>query len=129
MTSAISPTAKCYELFHENMPIGFCAVIFSPKRTGDAYKRIHRIVIHPDWQGIGLGRLLATRIAHMENGSYDVFLQTSNPAMKKALLHYDAWRFVRNSCVFSKGKTMRIKRLLKTLRRVKTASFVIRKNH
>lgn len=111
------------------MPIGFCAVIFSPKNTGDAYKRIHRIVIHPDWQGIGLGRLLATRIAHMENGSYDVFLQTSNPAMKKALLHYDAWRFVRNSYVFSNGKTMRIKRLLKTLRRVKTASFVIRKNH
>lgn len=79
----MSPTAKCYELFHENMPIGFCAVIFNPKKTGDAYKRIHRIVIHPDWQGIGLGRLLATRIAHMENGSYDVFLQTSNPAMKK----------------------------------------------
>lgn len=125
----MSPTAKCYELFHENMPIGFCAVIFSPKNTGDAYKRIHRIVIHPDWQGIGLGRLLATRIAHMENGSYDVFLQTSNPAMKKALLHYDAWRFVRNGFTFSPGKTTRLKNLFKTLRRVKTASFVIRKNH
>lgn len=65
----------------------------------------------------------------MENGSYDVFLQTSNPAMKKALLHYDAWCFVRNGFTLSQSKTMRIKSLLKTVRRVKTASFVIRKNH
>lgn len=111
------------------MPIGFCAVIFNPKSTGEAYKRIHRIVIHPDWQGIGLGRLFVTRIAHMENDSYDVFLQTSNPAMKKALLHYDAWRFVRNGFTHSPGKTSRRKDLFKTLRRVKTASFVVRENH
>lgn len=65
----------------------------------------------------------------MENGSYDVFVQTSNPAMKKALLHYDAWRFVRNGFTSSPGKTTHCKDLFKTLRRVKTASFVIRKNH
>lgn len=65
----------------------------------------------------------------MENGSYDVFLQTSNPAMKKALLHYDAWRFVRNAFRPSLGKTTHCKELFKTLRRVKIASFVIRKNH
>lgn len=111
------------------MPIGFCAVIFSPKNTGETYKRIHRIVIHPDWQGIGLGRLFATRIAHMENGSYDVFLQTSNPAMKKALLHYDTWHLTRNNITSALSKASSMKTLAKSLRRVKTASFVVRKNH
>ena len=95
--------------------------------------RIHRIVIHPDWQGIGLGRMLATTVAKHMSLQYDCFLQTSNTAMKHALLHYDDWKLVRNNIALMSRKHIaenirRGKDLGKSLRRVKTASFVIRKH-
>lgn len=96
--------------------------------------RIHRIVIHPDWQGIGLGRMLATTVAQYVSLKYDCFLQTSNPAMKHALLHYDDWTLARNNIdLFYKKHAVEIARkhkpnFNKTSRRVKTASFVIRKH-
>lgn len=96
--------------------------------------RIHRIVIHPDWQGIGLGRLLATTVAKHVSIKYDCFLQTSNIAMKHALLHHDDWKLARNNIdIFYKKHTVETARkhkpnFNKTSRRVKTASFVIRKH-
>lgn len=96
--------------------------------------RIHRIVIHPDWQGIGLGKMLATTVAKHVSLKYDCFLQTSNPAMKHALLHYDDWKLIRNnSDLFNKNYATKCVRkhksnFSKTSRRVKTASFVIRKH-
>lgn len=96
--------------------------------------RIHRIVIHPDWQGIGLGRLLATTVAKHVSLKYDCFLQTSNTAMKHALLHHDDWKLIRNSIdIFYKKYAAEHARkpgpdFGKTARRVKTASFVIRKH-
>lgn len=86
--------------------------------------RIHRIVIHPDWQGIGLGRMLATTVAKHVSLQYDCFLQTSNPAMKHALLHYDDWKLVRNNINLFDRKSD----FSKSSRRVKTGSFVIRKH-
>lgn len=96
--------------------------------------RIHRIVIHPDWQGIGLGKMLATTVAKHMSLQYDCFLQTSNTAMKHALLHYDDWKLARNN-INPVDRKHAIKyanthgmNFGKTSRRVKTASFVIRKH-
>ena len=96
--------------------------------------RIHRIVIHPDWQGIGLGRMLATAVAKHVSLQYDCFLQTSNIAMKHALLHYDDWKLVRNNITITNRKhaaeytCTHGKNFGKAARRVKSASFVIRKH-
>lgn len=97
--------------------------------------RIHRIVIHPDWQGIGLGRMLATTVAKHVSLQYDCFLQTSSTAMKHALLHYDDWKLVRNNIdpidrkhAVELAGTKNHDYLAKASRRVKTASFVIRKH-
>ena len=85
--------------------------------------RIHRIVIHPDYQGIGLGKQFVTIIAKLESKQHDVFIQTSNPAMKHALLHYSDWVLSRN------GRTPkpRSNLMLATHRMGKTATFVMRK--
>ena len=85
--------------------------------------RIHRIVIHPDYQGIGLGKRFVTIIGKLESKKGDVFIQTSNPAMKHALLHYEGWVLQRN------GRTAhsRTNIMSATNRRGKTATFVMRK--
>lgn len=114
--------------------VGFCATITMPKSDSTAMARIHRIVIHPDWQGIGLGRMLATTVAKYVSLQYDCFRQTSNPTMKHALLHYDDWKLIRNNFnLFDRKYAIECVRnhkpnFSKTSRRVKTASFVIRKH-
>ena len=105
-----------------------------PRPNGTAMARIHRIVIHPDWQGIGLGRMLATTVAKHVSLQYDCFLQTSNIAMKHALLNHDDWKLIRNNInrvnrkhavEYARKHGMNFG---KAARGVKTASFVIRKH-
>lgn len=127
-------TARCWEVKYYGKPVGFCAVTMMPRSRGTAMARIHRIVIHPDWQGIGLGRMLATTVAKHVSLQYDCFLQTSNTAMKHGLLHHDDWKLVRNNAsVMTRKHAVELAgtknhNLAKASRRVKTASFVIRKH-
>ena len=78
--------------------------------------------------------MLATTVAKHVSRQYDCFLQTSNPAMKHALLHYDDWKLTRNNInLFDKKHAAENARkhgfdFSKASRRVKTASFVIRKH-
>ena len=117
-------TAKTYGLYNpNNRLIGICATIIMPRNNGTAMTRIHRIVIHPDYQGIGLGKQFVTIIGKLESKTRDVFIQTSNPAMKHALLHYSDWVLSRN------GRTPndQYNLMLGTRRIGKTATFVMRK--
>ena len=84
-------------------------------------KRIHRLVITPDWQGIGIGKQFVTAVAEIERKTNDVFLVTSNPAMKHALKGCGDWRCQRNSFSHDRGKE------IKRSRQVKTATFVMRR--
>lgn len=127
LTTSLNQSARCYGLYFENRQIGICATTFMPRSNGIAMKRIHRIVIHPDWQGIGLGKRFATLIAQHEAKTADCFLQTSSPAMKHALLHHENWELIRNSFTSGIGATSTRVAMMCSRRKVKTASFVIRK--
>lgn len=78
--------------------------------------------------------MLATTVAKHMSRQYDCFLQTSNTAMKHALLHYDDWKLSRNNISLINKKhaieyiKTHKKNFGKASRRVKTASFVIRKH-
>ena len=78
--------------------------------------------------------MLATTVANYVSLQYDCFLQTSNIAMKHALLHYDNWKLVRNNAnIMNRKHAVELAgtknhNLAKASRRVKTASFVIRKH-
>lgn len=121
MTSELNNSSRCYGLYTLNgLQIGFCAVIYFPRNNGTASKRIHRLVINPDWQGIGIGKRFVTAVAEIERKTNDVFLVTSNPAMKHALKGCGDWRCQRNSFLNCGGK-------IKPSRKVKTATFVMRR--
>ena len=122
LTGELNNSAKCYGLYTGNLlQIGFCAVIYFPRNNGTAMKRIHRLVITPDWQGIGIGKQFVTAVAEIERKTNDVFLVTSNPAMKHALKGCGDWHCQRNSFSHDHGKE------IKSSRQVKTATFVMRR--
>lgn len=68
MSADISRSAICFELINsKSEPVGFIAYINQPARKRyygkKLLKRIHRLVILPDYQGIGLGTKLVTFLA------------------------------------------------------------------
>lgn len=74
------------------MLIGFCAVIHFPHPHNTKIKHIHRLVIHPDFQGIGLGKKLLNFVAKLyAKQQYDVRLITSAKNLIFGLNHDKNW--------------------------------------
>jgi ABC-type Mn2+/Zn2+ transport system ATPase subunit len=64
LKSNLSPFAKCFVAVIEDQPTGFYAVISYPSGTVKNAFRGHRLVTHPDYQGLGIGPRLADFVAN-----------------------------------------------------------------
>ncbi len=72
---------KCFAAYYQGQPIGFIAYIFSS--MSHTYLRVSRLVVLPDYQGIGVAKHLLTVTAeymHKTTG-LNVFLISSNPQL------------------------------------------------
>ena len=69
-------------------------VIQFPMKKG--WKRVHRLVVLPDYQGIGIGTTFIKTIAKMYEDKGWVFnLTTTTPALVNALLKDKSWILIR----------------------------------
>lgn len=98
------------------MIVGFCAVIHAPHPINKKLKRASRLVILPDYQGIGLGVQFLNIVAeHYKQLGYDFRIVTSAKNMIHALNKSDKWKMVRWS-VNKMAKTGAIDKGRKTIR-------------
>lgn len=126
MSSELSSAAICYGLYDENNIIGFCAVLHQPHGKIKNLKRCSRIVILPDYQGIGLGTKFLNAIAeHYHNLHYEFSIVTSAKNMISALKKSKNWIMTRYSANKRESvkSTMNYKRK-STRTNCKTASFM-----
>ena len=73
-------------------------VIHQPHGINKKIKRVSRIVVLPDYQGIGIGTRFLTEIAKIyKNKGYDFSIVTSAKNMIKSLYKNDKWIMIRNS--------------------------------
>lgn len=80
----------------EGIPVAWCSVLHSPNPHIKNMKRIHRIVVRPDYQGIGLGVKFMTEIANQyKNDGYRLRLITSSPSFIHGLQRNKQWVMVR----------------------------------
>jgi len=93
-------SCKCYGLYDDENIIGFLAVIHQPHPKNKKIKRVSRLVILPDYQGIGLGTKFLNKIAKMyvEKG-YDFSIITSAKNLINSLRRSDKW------CMYAYAKT------------------------
>lgn len=129
MNTEIADACVCYGLYDDDNIIGFCGVLHQPHGYNDHIKRCSRLVILPDYQGIGLGYKFLTFIADMytKNG-YDFSIVTSAKNLIMKLYNSDKWicqRISVNNCASNKS-AIDFKR--KSMRnKCKTASFFYKK--
>ena len=74
------------------MIVGFLGVIHFPHPNNPKIKRVTRLVILPDYQGIGLGRQFLNIVSdyYVKQG-FDFSIQTSAKNLIQALMHDQKW--------------------------------------
>ncbi len=79
LSGSLAPTARCYVTVYEERPIAFIAIIQVRMRT--RYYRVSRLVVLPDYQGIGVGKRLLCFIAELYTSQTRIpfCILTSNP--------------------------------------------------
>ena len=63
MNTHIHRGSKCFVGLINDEPVAFFAVLHFPHPSSKKIKKGHRLVVLPDYQGIGLGHTLSTAIA------------------------------------------------------------------
>ena len=114
LDTRLHTAAKCFVLLWDDIPVGFCAAIPFPRgRNSFANKqrayREHRVVVLPDYQGIGFGRVLSEFVGSLfkaVNMAY--YSRTSHPGFIASRNHHpDIWRLSVYGFSSTKALTMR----------------------
>jgi GNAT superfamily N-acetyltransferase len=79
LSSSLASTARCYTAVYQEKPIAFIAVVHI--RMKSRYYRVTRLVVLPDYQGIGVGKNLLNFIAELYTSQTKApfYILTSNP--------------------------------------------------
>lgn len=93
MNTELSSSAQCFGCYNENDEIiGFCAVLHRPHNKILNLKGIHRLVVLPDYQGIGIGIKFLNIVAeYYENQGFEISMVTSAKNMIAALYKSEKW--------------------------------------
>jgi GNAT superfamily N-acetyltransferase len=91
LSGSLPPGAVCYLASWNDAPAAFCAVLAVPGRAGE--RRVSRIVVLPDYQGVGVGRAFLNAVAELHAAQGQLLrITTSHPAMIAALARSPDWR-------------------------------------
>jgi GNAT superfamily N-acetyltransferase len=104
MNRSLNPAAQIYVAELWGKIIGFVAILHFPHPKARNLKKITRVVVLPDYQGIGIGKVLINFVAKFyTNLGFRVSITTSHPAINKSLKL--PWNLVRQGRTSSIGKT------------------------
>jgi GNAT superfamily N-acetyltransferase len=83
---------------YDEQIVAHTGVLQFPMRKG--WKRIHRLVVLPDYQGVGIGVRFINAVAGLVVAEgHNVNLTTTTPALVGALKRSKAWTLVRKGVV------------------------------
>jgi GNAT superfamily N-acetyltransferase len=79
LNSSLASTARCYAAVYLDRTVAFIAVVHVHMRA--RYYRVSRLVVLPDYQGIGIGKRLLNFIAELYTSQTSIpfCILTSNP--------------------------------------------------
>ena len=84
---------RCYAVLYQNKPIAFIAVACTKMKA--KYYRVSRLVVLPDYQGIGVGKRLLNLIAELYTSQTKMpfYILTSNPQIIRGSMK--SWKITR----------------------------------
>jgi GNAT superfamily N-acetyltransferase len=93
LNGSLPSTARCYTAVYQDRPIAFIAVVHIHMKA--RYYRVTRLVVLPDYQGVGVGKRLLNFIAELYTSQTKVpfYILTSNPQIIRG--NMDSWKITR----------------------------------
>lgn len=92
LSSRLHHAARCYLAEWEGRPVAFCATMMNAGHRGR--RIVHRLVVLPDYQGMGIGLRLLEAVAGVEVVTHRVTIRTGHPSLIRALDGRAGWRCV-----------------------------------
>jgi GNAT superfamily N-acetyltransferase len=101
LNGSLGAGVRCYVAIYQDKPIAFIAVVHTHMKA--RYYRVTRLVVLPDYQGIGVGKRLLNFIAELYTSQTKIpfYILTSNPQIVRGNLKN--WKTTRYGHA-SKGK-------------------------
>jgi len=91
LSGELNPAAECYLAAWNDAPVAFVAVI--PHAGKANHRRVSRVVVLPDFQGVGIGGAVLDSVCQSYVGQGRVIgITTSHPAMLLHLKKSPTWR-------------------------------------
>lgn len=96
MSENLNKAAKCFVLTLNDKPVAFMAILPFPHGNIKNGFRISRIVVLPDYQGLGLGFVIINYFGSLyAKDGKTIYIKTSNPALFGAMSkNTDKWQLV-----------------------------------
>ncbi len=93
LSGSLNNAADCFAALWNKMPVAFCGVL---PLAGHKYRRrVSRIVVLPDYQGIGIGSAFLNVIGTLfQQRNFRLNITTSHPAMIRHCAHSKQWKTV-----------------------------------
>lgn len=98
LSAKINAGASHFIAYYQDRPVAFHSFLqFVGALSGSRKaQRVHRSVVLPDFQGVGIGNALSAHLASMWSGmNRRVFLGTGHPAVIAGAMHSKVWRLTR----------------------------------
>jgi GNAT superfamily N-acetyltransferase len=93
LSSTVHKAARCYVAVWDGVPVAFIATLANTGRR--AMRIVHRLVVLPDYQGMGIGTALLETVCDRErDAGYRMTIRTGHPAVIAALRNRDGWRAI-----------------------------------
>lgn len=94
MNTDLHQGAEQYVAIWQGRLVAHTGIIQMPMKKGQ--KRVHRFVVLPDYQGVGIGTAFITAVADsVHKRGYDVNLMTTTPSLVPALTKSPRWTLAR----------------------------------
>ena len=78
----LNKAARQFVAFYEGVPVGFDSYLHMPHPISKNIKRQHRLVVKPDYQGIGIGSKMSNWISNkLLKEGFRITSTTSSPSL------------------------------------------------
>lgn len=92
LSSNLNSSSKCYVGTINDIPVVFCAIVHFPHPKVKNIKRIHRIVVLPDYQGLGIAIKLCNFLGDLyKKNSYRLRIVFTTKALISSFANSDLW--------------------------------------
>lgn len=96
LTANHNPAAHKYIAEIDGQIVAWCSILHFPHPTTKLFKKLHRTVVLPDYQGIGLGSKLRKIIATMyQDQGFRVITNIASPSLINSMIRDKEWVMTR----------------------------------